>query len=227
MLFKKIFCKNKTFQLNYEQTLKNNGVKKIKGNIRLLVIADTHGDLALSKELCKKLVDVDCDLCCVLGDIHDADYKTILKYIPKKKIVALLGNHDRYSLLGEYGLEDLNGRTIEYNEVKIGGIQGSFKYKEEDFPSFTHKESISFLKSMEACDILLSHDKPFIFDYKDPVHDGLKGITKYVYENKIPVVIHGHIHKNYNTRLKNGTDVIGVYGVKIIDIKNNNIQIET
>ena len=223
MLFKKIFGKNNNNQLDYEQSLKNNGVKKFNGVIKLLVIADTHGDLALSKESCKKLVDVDYDLCCILGDIHDADYKVILKYIPKKKIVALLGNHDRYSLLSEYGIEDLNGRIIEYNGIKIGGIHGSFKYKEEDFPSFTHKESINFLKSMEDCDILLSHDKPFIFDYKDPVHDGLKGITKYVYENKIPVVIHGHIHKNYNIRLKNGTNVIGVYGVKTIDIKKGEI----
>lgn len=219
------FKKHKKENLDYESTLNSDmKVKPFNGTISLLVIADTHGDLALNKQLQKEVKNAKYDLCCILGDIHDYDYKFILENIPKDKIIALLGNHDRYSLLKEYGIEDINGRVIEFNNIKIGGIYGSFRYKNEEFPSFDHEESISFTNNMEACDILLSHDKPFVFDYKDSVHDGLKGITKYLYDKQVSINIHGHLHKSYETILKNGTTIKGVYPVEIIKIKNGKIK---
>ena len=39
---------------DYESTLKNSGVNSFDKNISLLVISDTHGDLALNKEMQKK-----------------------------------------------------------------------------------------------------------------------------------------------------------------------------
>ena len=87
------------------------------------------------------------------------------------------------------------------------------------FPSFTHQESIDFLKNLDEVDILLSHDRPFLIDYKDSVHDGLKGITKYLYEKRVPYNIHGHLHKNEENELINGTKVIGVYGCELIELK--------
>lgn len=221
MLFKNILKKMEN--LDYESTLQNNGVRKFNKDITLLVITDTHGDLALNTEIQKKMLNKKYDLCCILGDIHDYDYNIILKYISKDKIIAILGNHDRFSLLSELELEDYNGKIINVNGIRFGAIQGSFKYKNEKFPSFTHKESINFFNKMSEVDILLSHDKPFIFDYKNSVHDGLKGITKYLYEKKVPINIHGHIHKSYIDKLQNGTQVKGVYGIEIIKIVSGKI----
>lgn len=223
MFFKNIFKKEKIYNPDYESSLNNNGVRTFNKNMTLLVISDTHGDLALNKEMQKKLLYKEYDLCCILGDIHDYDYEVILKHIPKEKIVSILGNHDRFSLLNEHGLDDYNGKVVNINGIKIGLIQGSFKYKNEDFPSFTHEESIEFLDKMPEVDILLSHDKPLTFDYKDPAHDGLKGITKYLYDKKVPINIHGHIHQSYLNTLKNGTQVKGVYCVEIVKISNGKI----
>lgn len=217
------FRKKRKEEPDYEKTLKNNGINSFEKDISLLVIADTHGDLALNKEMQKKIMNQKYDVCCVLGDIHDYDFKIILKHIPKEKIIAILGNHDRFSLLSEYGLDDYNGKVIDINGVKIGAIQGSYKYKDESFPSFTHEESIKFLDRMPYVDILLSHDKPLTFDYKDPAHDGLKGITKYLYDKKVPINIHGHIHQSYLNTLKNGSQIKGVYCVEMITIKKGKI----
>lgn len=217
------FRKKRKEEPDYENTLKNNGINSFEKDISLLVIADTHGDLALNKEMQKKIMNQKYDVCCVLGDIHDYDFKIILKHIPKEKIIAILGNHDRFSLLSEYGLDDYNGKVIDINGVKIGAIQGSYKYKDESFPSFTHEESIRFLDRMPYVDILLSHDKPLTFDYKDPAHDGLKGITKYLYDKKVPINIHGHIHQSYLNTLKNGSQIKGVYCVEMITIKKGKI----
>lgn len=203
----------------YEQQLAKKccPCRKLNKNITLLVISDSHDGFILDKELEKKLIDYkDYDLCCILGDISDSDYEIILKYVPKEKIVALLGNHDRFGLLEQYNLYDINGRVITVNGIRISGIQGCNKYKNESFPSYTQKESINFLDKMEEVDILLSHDKPFLIDNKDSVHDGLKGITKYLYKNKVPYNIHGHLHKNQEQTLLNGTKSIGVHGCRII-----------
>ena len=210
---------------DYEGTLINNGVNSFNKNLTILVIADTHGDLAFNKQMQKKLKKFKFDLCCVLGDIGD-DYKIILDYVPKDKIVAILGNHDRFSLLDEYGLYNYNGKIVNINGIRIGAIEGSFKYKDETFPSFTHKESINFLEKMSDVDILLSHDKPFTINNNIPAHDGLKGITKYLYERKVPINIHGHIHKSYLKTLKNGTQVKSVYGIEVIKLKNGRIEMK-
>ena len=223
MLLKRLFNKQKIDNMDYESTLKNNGIKPFNKDISLLNISDTHGDLALNKEMQKKINNINYDLCCILGDIHDYDYKIILEKIPKEKIVVILGNHDRFSLLKEYGLDDFNGKVIDVNGIKIGAIQGSFKYKEENFPSFTYEESINFLQMMPDVDILLSHDKPLTFDYRNPVHDGLKWITKFLYDRKVPINIHGHIHKSYLDELKNGTQVKDVYCIELIKIKKGKI----
>lgn len=223
MILNMFFRKEKVENPDYEATLKNNGVNSFDGEIKLLIISDTHGDISLNKELYKKLIDIDYDLCCILGDIHYADYDIILKYIHKDKIVAILGNHDMFNILSDHGLNNINGEVIEINGIKIGAIQGSFKYKPEKFPSFTHEESIEFLERMPYVDILLSHDKPLTYDYKDPAHDGLKGITKYLYDKRVPINIHGHIHKSYLDSLKNGTQVKGVYEIELLTIKNGKI----
>lgn len=217
-----IFKKKKIIDPDYEKQFnKGTLADQFDGNIKLLVISDTHGDLYLNKELQNELKSIKgYDLCCILGDIHDKDYDIILNVVPTNKIVALLGNHDRFSLLDEKGLGNFNGNIIEINGIRIGGIQGSCKYKEESFPSYTHEESIQFLNNMEKVDILISHDKPFTFDYHDPAHDGLKGITKYLYDNKVSINIHGHIHKSYLSKLKNNTQVKGVYRIELVTIKN-------
>ena len=220
------FLKRKEIaNLDYESTLfKKVNADTISKNIKLLVISDTHGDLTLNKNLQKKLQNItNYDLCCILGDVYDTDYEVILDIVPKNKIVALLGNHDRFDLIKDKGVKDLNGKIVNVGGIIIGGIEGSYKYKMEDFPSFTHKDSIAFVKTMPKVDILLSHDKPFIFDCHNPVHDGIKGITKFLYDNKVPLNIHGHLHKTYKSKLKNGTIIKGVYGIELVEIKSEKI----
>ena len=108
---------------------------------------------------------------------------------------------------------------IEVNGIRIAGVQGSFRYKDEEFPSFTHKESIKFLDKIDEVDILLSHDGPFLKNNNKPVHDGLKGITYYLYKNRVPYNIHGHNHESKTKRLKNGTISKEVYLIENLNIK--------
>ena len=186
--------------------------------VKLLIIADTHGTLN-ENEFREFISNNYYDFCIMIGDHYNRDIEIILKYIDKNRLCGLLGNHD-YNYLSDYDIFNLNGKVIQVNDVSILGMQGSFKYKSVNFPSFTEEESINFFKDKPSVDILISHDRkldPYKVN-KDPAHQGLIGITNYIYKNKIPIHIHGHIHDNYEKSMLNGTKEISVFGYKIIDI---------
>ena len=226
-LFKKIFSNYSNsipdiFSQKYEEyLLKQYGnADKINNSISLLVIADTHGTLDEDK-FKQYLENKQYDICIMLGDHYNRDIDIILRYVDKSKIYGIKGNHD-YDYLSDYSIPNINGKIIEINGVKILGMEGSFKYKPVDFPSFTQEESITFLENKPKVDILVTHDKKFDYEkLKDPAHQGLIGITNYVFKNKIPVHIHGHIHEPYIKKMINGTTEHSVFGYEIIKIDSN------
>lgn len=186
----------------------------------MLTIADTHGYLNLDnkEEELRKYKNSNYDLCCLLGDITYSDIEAILKYVPKDKIVGILGNHDGFDLLSHYGIKDINGKLININGIRLAGMQGSYRYKTENFPSFTQKESIEFADKLPTADILLSHSGPYYKYNKNVVHNGLQGITYYLYKNHVPYNIHGHLHINENKTLLNGTNDISVFVINLIEL---------
>jgi predicted phosphodiesterase len=205
----------------YEEALltKYGKADKINNKISLLIIADTHSTLN-EEEFFNYINEKKYDVCLLLGDHSSRDIEIILKHIDKNKIYGIKGNHD-YEYLTNYQIPNINGQIININGVSILGMEGSFKYKQVDFPSFTQEESNTFLETKNKADILVTHDKKF--DYTkigDPAHQGLIGITNYLYKNKTPIHIHGHIHEPYKKEMLNGTIEHSVFGYEIIEINN-------
>ena len=205
---------------NQENTLYKiyGNARTLNGNINILVISDTHN--TLDEDVFKRFIlsNNNYDICLLLGDFGYRDLPIILKYIPKNKIYALLGNHDS-NYIDEYNLNNLNGNIVTIKNIKILGIQGSFRYKPSKFPSFSQKESIEFLKDKEEVDILVSHDTAFnSLSANDPAHQGLFGITYYLYKNRVPYHIHGHIHNSYQKTLINGTREISAFQYQIFHL---------
>ena len=191
---------------------------KFDKRIKFIIIADTHG--SLQEESLKLFLSQHniYDACILLGDYSYQDISIILKYIPREKIYALLGNHDG-NYIQDYNLTNLNGNIFTINSVKILGIQGSYRYKNASFPSFSEKESIEFLKDKEKVDILFSHDAPFgLSGINDIAHQGLFGINYYLYKNQVPICIHGHVHTPYVKHMKNGTLVRCCYLLEYIEL---------
>lgn len=211
--------KNKTYE---EKLFKQYGkARKYKDyNIKILFIADTHNCLYGNSKILEELKkQKDYDFCILLGDHSTNDLNEILQIIPINKIYGVLGNHDGWDKYKQFGINDINQKIININGVKIAGISGSYKYKNvSDYVLYTHEQSLEIADKMEQADILVTHDIPFLCDNHNPVHDGLKGITKYIYKNQIPIHIHGHLHENSKDVLENGTISMGVYLIKIIKI---------
>lgn len=187
--------------------------------IKLIIIADTHNTLN-ENALCEIIGKyTDYDACILLGDHSDYDLQKIFKHIPKDKIYALLGNHD-VDYISNYNLNNLNGRMIEIHGVRLLGIQGSFKYKPSNFPSFTQEDSINFLIDKGSADILISHDGPFNDNMiNNSAHQGLFGITYYLFKNKVKYNIHGHLHDQYEKVLSNGTIEKCFYGINYVELE--------
>ena len=207
--------------LNQEQVLYKiygESNKNLNNKLKLIIITDTHNMLK-SDDLINIINEhPDYDACFLLGDHSARDVEIVLDYIDKSKIYALLGNHD-YNYIQEFNLFNLNGQVININDVMIAGIEGSFKYKPSDFPSYTQEDSVKFLNSLPRCDILFSHDGPFRNSSSaSPAHQGLFGITYYLFKNNVKYNVHGHLHEPYEKILLNGTKEISMYMVNYIEL---------
>ncbi len=215
-----IYGFQKKFYMQSNRLLKvfGNARNSLLSKIKLIVIADTHN--TLDENLLIKTINEhsDFDLCLLLGDHSDNDIRKVLNYISPNKIYALLGNHD-VNYIENYNLNNLNGKLIEVKGVRLLGIQGSFKYKPVDFPSFTQEDSIKFLMNKEPADILVSHDGPFNEGMiNNPAHQGLFGITYYLFKNRVKYNIHGHLHNEFERVLVNGTIEKSLYQINYIEL---------
>lgn len=219
-LFKRVkLIDNKSFEDKlFEEYSYCNNLKKY--NLKILFIADTHNCLTYDKESLEYLQSVkNYDYCILLGDHSANDLYEITKVIPKEKLCGVLGNHDSWGKYKEYSIENIDGKVIDIKGIKIAGISGSFKYKNSDqYALYTHEESIEIANKMEKADILVSHDKPFTEKEYGDAHDGLKGITEYIYKNHIPIHIHGHLHEENEKLLKNGTQSKCLYKIKLMEL---------
>lgn len=189
--------------------------------LKILFITDTHNCLAYTDKYInyiKSLNQEDYDICLILGDLSGSDFETIKAIIPDEKLYGIVGNHGSINALEANNIKNINGQVIECKGVKIAAIMGSNRYKSGTYGMITQEECSDLAKNMNSADILVSHDKAYVFDRNDNVHDGLRGITEYIYKNHIPLHIHGHLHEEMEETLKNGTKSIGVYQIKLMEV---------
>ena len=195
--------------------------RQLRLGLRLLVIADTHNDLAFRDTLTPFLERAGAyDLCLLIGDITQYDLKLILRLIPREKIAAVLGNHDEPDLLWANRITDLHGKVREILGVRIAGIEGAFRYKDGAYPMMTQYESLELAMNMPRdADLLVTHDGAF-----NPAtgisqaRRGLIGISQYLCKSRVPFHIHGHLHRDYRAQYLNGAQEISVYPFAVLEL---------
>lgn len=197
-------------------------IERVSLGLKLLLISDTHGCLKSKGDEFEEFVKSsgDFDLCILLGDLRPIDIYKILAVIPLHKIVALKGNHDFDTLYSDHGIKEVSGKVFKYKGVTFAGIDGTFRYKNERFPSHTQYESLKIAAELPPADVLISHDRIFSYaNTEDLTHVGLVGCTYYVFANDcVQWHIHGHIHLSYQDDYSNGTREKSVYMWEVIEI---------
>ena len=182
-----------------------------------LFISDTHGTFH-TEEL--KNIDLsEYRSVILLGDhtMNDLDRiaRTIPKYIP---IYGLLGNHDekiQYDVFNRFADRHIYhiGNTVTVIDgIKVAAFDGSFRYKPtESLCMYTQEEMIRTAELLMSAQVIFSHSNPYLEETHDKVHEGMKAITKYAYENHVPYIFHGHTHSPGRYSLENNTTCTCVY----------------
>lgn len=198
-------------------------INKLKP-IKILCIADAHGLLHHARDVLKNIPPQEYNCVISLGDNYIDDLNIIKECVPTN-VYGILGNHDDYNALEKCNITNIHKKIINIDGVKIAGFQGSNKYKNVEYPSFTQEESILECNEIEPADILISHTGPYNLYNHDIAHTGLSGISNYIKKNNIILNIHGHMHDNMVKYSTNGTKVICVYGIAIVNTGDMSVNI--
>ena len=175
----------------------------MKKMLRIFAFSDIHSpdDFAMAE------IDPDqFDLVVTLGDISDDTLDYILYQARGVPCLGVPGNHDKKHPVG---LNNIHGRVIDFNGIRIGGIGGSRKYKNEpNHYSVPQMEWI--MRRMRPADLIISHSPPLGTSLKeDPLHQGFACFDKYIKKHKPQAWLHGHTGKKFTGELE-GTAVYGV-----------------
>ena len=92
----------------------------------------------------------------------------------------ILGNHDSFETIDDLNIINMHSKIIKINELRFVGWQGSFKYKNNEYHSFTQKESIEFVNQLPIAYVLISYDSPYKLYGENSANIGLKGISNYL-----------------------------------------------
>ena len=115
------------------------------------------------------------------------------------------GNHDiRYDAKPPNGCVDLNARLIQYQGIKMLGLEGSRWYSGGP-NQYTENEMWKTIRSLrpriwwqKGIDIIIAHAPPrYIHDAEDLCHRGFKSFRWLIDRYRPLYFIHGHIHAEF------------------------------
>lgn len=186
----------------------------------ILVFADLHH--WSKEELLSCLSNNNYDGCILLGDIDDETLAFIKTNIKSgTKLFGVVGNHDDWDILKRNDIEDISGKTIDFNGIVFAGLGGSHRYNDEERAMLTQKQSIVVAKELPKAEILISHDTAYrAMHYSDAVHCGLKGISKYLKKHAPKLNLFGHYH-SYNLLSYHKTTLLCVFRCALITIETD------
>ena len=157
------------------------------------------------------------DLLLACGDLADPLILEAAQAYGNPRILAVKGNHD-LPVPFQPPIEDLHLKVVEIGGLRIGGLNGCWKYKSKGASLYDHADAHALLANFPPVDILITHNSPRgIHDRDDGVHMGFDALTDYIHLHEPRLVIHGHQHVGRET-VVGRTTVLGVYGHRFIEV---------
>lgn len=157
------------------------------------------------------------DLVVSCGDVYDPVILSAAKACSAAHIVAVKGNHDLPSAFPP-PITDLHLHVVTLpNGLRIGGFNGSWKYKPRGTFLYSQDESAVLIQQLPPVDILVAHNSPAGVHERDAdVHRGFVALSGYLRRHSPRLLIHGHQHVNRETQV-DGTRVVGVFGSMVVN----------
>lgn len=176
----------------------------------IVVISDD--DSAIGALRCDQV-----DLLISCGDLADGAIERAVRHYRPKQTFAVRGNHDPDAPFPA-GFHDLHLELRKWEGLRLGGFEGSWRYKPRGHHMFEQSEASMLMRHFPAVDIFVAHNSPAgIHERDQEVHQGFEGFRDYIDRAQPRLFIHGHQHHDQVTIL-GGTTIVSVFGEKIIHI---------
>ena len=192
--------------------------------MKILAVSDEENNTLWSERVKEIANGVDLIISC--GDLRN-DYLEYLLTMINAPLLYVFGNHDED---GPEGGICIDGRTYEFEGLKLFGLGGSMRYRENGKNMYTEKEMTRRfwrawpgLMIRGGVDILVTHAPVIGFgDLDDLAHRGFRIFDKIISAYRPQYMLHGHIHASYGRIQKEhvhsaGTKIINVCGYRIIE----------
>jgi predicted phosphodiesterase len=158
------------------------------------------------------------DLILTLGDLSNGDLMGLERVeLPK---FGVHGNHDA-DYFPSIGIVDLHLRVVEFAGLRLGGFEGSPRYKAGPY-QYTQQESLVLLETLPAVDVLVCHAPPAgVNDHPgSPTHEGFEGLARYVMRHRPKLLLHGHTYPDESEVVSrvDTTEVRYVYGWAVVEL---------
>ena len=174
----------------------------------------------------------DIDLVLACGDLPP-EYLSFLLHVFNVPLYYVKGNHDiRYERKPPLGCKDIHAKIVTFGGLKFMGLAGSRWYNGGQ-NQYTEREMKRIVRKMnfsiwwcKGVDILITHAPPrHIHDAEDRCHRGFNVFLKFIDKKRPRYLIHGHIHKHFDSvaeriTVVNQTKVINTYGYHILEIND-------
>ena len=170
------------------------------------------------------------DLILSAGDL-DPNVLSFIVSMFNKPCYYVRGNHDkRYETYDGLGCIDANRRVIDFNGLKILGLEGCMWYggRGVEYTERQMRRNISRMRFQiwrkGGIDMVLTHAPPKgVHDGEDLCHTGYECFLKLIEKYHPKFFIHGHSHHTYGYREDtvsrvHDTTVINVYGYHILEV---------
>lgn len=175
----------------------------MKKKLRIFAFSDIHSpdDFAMAEIDPRQF-----DLVLTLGDIGEDTLDYILFQARQVPCYGVPGNHDKEEPVG---LNSLHRRVIDFHGIRIGGIGGARKYKDEPH-HYSAPRMAWITRRLPPADLIISHSPPLaVSQNEDPLHQGFSSFDRYIKQHQPQAWLHGHTGKKFTGRVEN-TEIFGV-----------------
>lgn len=205
--------------------------------MKILVVADQEARQFYDFYTPGKLAEFDLIISC--GDLH-ARYLEFLVTMAGVPLLYVHGNHDdSYEKVSPEGCECIEDRIYVYKGLRVMGLGGSMRYRDNAEFMCTEKEMRSRIRKMrrklkkhKGVDIIVTHAPPYqLGDLEDLPHRGFQCFRELIDNYSPRYFLHGHIHRNYGVNIPvkreyGQTTIINACGYYVLEIPDESLPVQ-
>jgi Icc-related predicted phosphoesterase len=201
--------------------------------MRILTVSDFVEPALYDRFDAERFSGVNLILSC--GDLPP-EYLSFLVHALDAPLYYVKGNHDiRHSSKHPDGCVNINAKLIQFQGIKILGLEGSHWYNGGPF-QYTERQMRRTIRGLrttmwfqKGIDIIITHAPPrHIHDAEDRCHRGFESFRWLIEKYSPRYFIHGHTHASFSDAsqritIVNKTRVVNSYGSYLFEIEDREI----